>query len=185
MIKYIMTAALIALFAVPADARPTNDLSGEFCGTHYCGSRSVEVNIQVRFKRTLPKEAIPHCSHFGCAEAYKIRKRIHDAPTQIVGRPSECPRTAYCGCATAVKVFGKPIRDLYLAANWFKFPRTQPAAGMVAVRNHHVFYIESVIDHQTVVAWDPNSGGHQTRVHTRSLAGFHVVNPHGGRYAAN
>jgi hypothetical protein len=27
--------------------------------------------------------------------------------------------------------------------------------------------------------YDPNSGGHQTRIHARSLAGYTIVNPHG------
>lgn len=134
MIRIIVTAALIALFATPADARR-------------------------------------HPTH---------QRLSYATEGQVVSHPEGCGRVAYCGCGVSVKVFGHPIRDLYLASNWSRFPRTQPASGMVAVRNHHVFYIESVIDNQTVMAWDPNSGGHQTRLHARSLAGFHVVNPHGG-----
>lgn len=102
---------------------------------------------------------------------------------QVVSHPEGCPHSAFCGCGTSVKVFGHPVRDLYLASNWLRFPRAEPAAGMVAVRNHHVFYIEQVLGEGMVMAWDPNSGGHQTRLHQRSLAGFRVVNPHGGRYA--
>jgi hypothetical protein len=41
-----------------------------------------------------------------------------------------------------VRVFGHSVRDLWLAANWFKFPRAAPGAGMVAVRRHHVFVLE-------------------------------------------
>lgn len=99
---------------------------------------------------------------------------------QIVEHPSGCPRTAFCGCGVALKVFGHRVRNLYLAANWLRFPRASLAAGMVAARNHHVFYIMEVIGHNLVKAYDPNSGGHATRIHIRSVAGFRIVNPHGG-----
>ncbi len=95
----------------------------------------------------------------------------------IVGHPDGCPRTAFCGCGVAVKVFGKPIRDLWLAANWFKFKTVEAAAGMVAVRRHHVYYIIEVVRHGVVLAYDPNSGQHKTRIHLRSLAGYRVVDP--------
>lgn len=101
---------------------------------------------------------------------------------EVVAHPAGCPRTAFCGCGVAQRVFGQidgAMRALWLAANWFKFPRAAPAAGMVAVRNHHVFAIERVIGPGLVVAYDPNSGGRKTRVHVRSLAGYRVVNPRG------
>lgn len=75
-------------------------------------------------------------------------------------------------------MFGRPIRELFLASNWFKFPRAALAAGMVAVRNHHIFYIEQVLPNGNVLAYDPNSGGHQTRLHERSPRGFSIRNPH-------
>lgn len=96
----------------------------------------------------------------------------------VVPHPAGCPHTAFCGCGASVEIFGKPIRELYLAANWFKFPRTSPAPGMVAVRQHHVFVIRAVHGDGTVLAYDANSGGHKTRVHTVSLNGFSVRNPH-------
>ena len=98
---------------------------------------------------------------------------------KIVGHPQGCPHTQFCGCASSVKVFGHPVRSLYLASNWFKFPSAAPAPGMAAVRNHHVMIIEAIDANGNAVVYDPNSGGHQTRVHTRSLAGYRVVNPHG------
>ncbi len=103
---------------------------------------------------------------------------------QIVSHPSGCPSRAFCGCGVSVKVFGHPVRDLFLASNWFKFPHASPAPGMVAVRNHHVMYIQSVDANGNAVVYDPNSGGHQTRIHMRSLSGYSVRNPHGGRYAS-
>ena len=98
----------------------------------------------------------------------------------VVSHPSGCPHSAFCGCGASVRVFGHPVRNLYLAANWFKFRSASPAPGMVAVRNHHVFVIEQVNGDGTVVAYDANSGGHLTRIHTVSLRGMRVVDPHSG-----
>jgi hypothetical protein len=97
--------------------------------------------------------------------------------TQILPHPPGCPRRLFCGCGAAVKVFGAPIRALWLAANWFKFPPAAPAPGMVAVRRGHVFVIEAVVGPGRVVAYDANSGRGLTRRHVRSLAGYSVRNP--------
>lgn len=102
----------------------------------------------------------------------------------IVSHPDGCPRSAFCGCGASVRLFGHPVRDLYLASNWFRFPHASPAPGMVAVRNHHVFVIEAVNGDGTVVAYDANSGGHQTRIHTVSLSGYSVRDPHGYHVAS-
>lgn len=103
------------------------------------------------------------------------RERSHD--TQIVRHPSGCPRVAFCGCGVSVKVFGRPVRNLYLAANWRRFPSAKAAPGMVAWRYGHVFYIVKMVKRGVALAYDPNSGGHLTRVHLRSVAGYRVVNP--------
>lgn len=98
---------------------------------------------------------------------------------RVVAHPSGCPYHAFCGCGVSVKIFGHPVRSLFLAANWFKFPRANAAPGMVAVRNHHVMAILAVDANGNATVYDPNSGGHQTRIHTRSLAGYRIVNPNG------
>lgn len=101
----------------------------------------------------------------------------------VVAHPAGCPWTAFCGCGASVRIFGHPVRSLYLASNWFRFPRAAAAPGMAAVRSHHVFIIEAVHGDGTVTAYDANSGGHMTREHRVSLAGYTVVNP-GGSLAA-
>jgi len=100
-----------------------------------------------------------------------------DRGTVIGGRPSGCPH-AYCGCSASLRVFGRIVPDLNLAANWGRFPSASPAPGMAAYRRGHVFIIESVNSDGTVVAHDGNSGGGLTRLHTVSLRGYRVVNPH-------
>lgn len=102
-----------------------------------------------------------------------------DRGAQILPHPPGCPRRAFCGCGAAVEVFGRPIRSLWLAANWLRFPRASPAPGMVAARRGHVFVIRQVLGGGRVLAFDANSGGRKTRLHIRSLAGFVVVDPHG------
>jgi hypothetical protein len=71
----------------------------------------------------------------------------------------------------------KKPRELWLAANWFRFPRSAPAPGMVAVRRHHVFVLEQHLGGDKWLAFDANSGGHRTRIHARSIAGYVIVNP--------
>jgi hypothetical protein len=101
----------------------------------------------------------------------------------VGGRPAGCPRR-YCGCGVSLKVFGRIIPELNLAANWLrKFPRTHAAAGMVAARRGHVFYIKAYNGDGTALAYDPNSGGGKTRIHVRSLRGYTVVDPNGSRVA--
>lgn len=117
--------------------------------------------------------------------------RKHIAPSngyamadRVIEHPVGCPRSAFCGCGASVRIFGYPIRDLYLASNWFQFAHASPGPGMVAVRNHHVFVIEQVNGDGTVVAWDANSGGHATRIHTVSLSGYSVRDPHSKSFSA-
>jgi len=106
-----------------------------------------------------------------CALAFAAR-------AEIVSHPSGCPQTAFCGCGVSVRVFGHPVRDLYLAANWYRFRRASPAPGRVAIfGRHHVAYIERIEGGGEALLYDPNSGGHETRIHVRSLSGAVVVDP--------
>lgn len=95
----------------------------------------------------------------------------------VGGRPAGCPRS-FCGCGAAIRVFGRIVPELNLAANWLRFPRTSPAPGMVAARRGHVFVLEQHLGDDIWMAYDANSGGHATRIHARSLRGYAVVNPH-------
>ena len=91
--------------------------------------------------------------------------------------PSGCPRIAFCACGAATEIFGRPIRALWLAAAWFKFPHSAPAPQTVAVRSHHVFVLRYHIDGDVWMVADYNSGGHLSRLHERSIAGFTIVSP--------
>ena len=112
----------------------------------------------------------------GSAEARR-HHHVRYADGSIVSHPYGCPSRAFCGCGAAVRVFGRPVRSLWLAANWYRFPRTSPAAGTVAVRRHHVMVLEAHIGGNVWQVYDANSGGHATRIHARSIAGYTIVNP--------
>lgn len=131
------------------------------------------------------------CDRQGCSDRkvavqdYSVRSHVSSSrEAQIVPNPAGCPARRFCGCGVSVKVFGKPVRDLFLAANWIvKFPRSHPSAGKVAARRGHVFYIIDYLGNGKALAYDPNSGGHKTRIHVRSLAGYTVVDPQGSKVA--
>jgi hypothetical protein len=133
-------------------------------------------------------EVIARKMGFGTAQKVYTPKPVRSAPrparisgpAQIVGHPPGCPSRAFCGCGAAVRVFGSPVRSLWLAANWLRFPRTAPAPGMVAARRGHVFVLEQHLGGSTWMTYDANSGRRLTRIHARSISGYVIVNPRGG-----
>jgi hypothetical protein len=108
--------------------------------------------------------------------------RIATAPrasSEVVSHPEGCPRSQFCGCGVSVRVFGRPVRDLWLVQNWYRYPRAEAAAGNVAILgSRHVAYIIQAYGDGTATLYDPNSGGGLTRVHRVSLRGWAVVDPH-------
>ena len=180
-----MRGALIALIlcaCTSAHAEPVFDRHA----VHAIGSEPVLAERSARkvhtagLKQIRKKKQRQHRERIAPPANYAVA----DHQPQIVAHPAGCPARAFCGCGASIEVFGKNIRELWLAANWFRFPRAEPAPGMVAVRKHHVFVIREVRGPGEVLAYDANSGGRKTRIHLRSLAGYTVVNPRGSRYAA-
>jgi hypothetical protein len=106
--------------------------------------------------------------------------RVVDEGTIIGGRPADCPH-AYCGCGLR-KHLGLADVRLNLASNWARlFPHeSAPRAGLAAVRNHHVMYIEGSAGNGLWTVRDYNSGRGLSRIHTMSVHGYAFVNPHVG-----
>lgn len=126
--------------------------------------------------------ATPACDGWFCGLGPAPTAKTHQFPAlgragTVVGHPSGCPGRAFCGCGASVRVFGHPVRSLYLAANWLRFPRAAPAPGMAVARRHHVMVLESHVGGNDWLVYDANSGRHATRVHVRSIAGYTIVNP--------
>jgi hypothetical protein len=104
-------------------------------------------------------------------------------PDVIASRPAGCPHR-FCGCALALKLFGRIVPRLNLASNWKSFPRAAASPGMVAARGGHVLELLGHVSGNVWSVWDPNSGGGHTRVHQRSILGYTVHNPRGAEIAA-
>lgn len=155
------------------------------CDMRGCRSVSVEPDRPKHHQKAKHDRKRPHQVRTAVRsdarqEVVAVKASSQFSGSAVVAHPEGCPRTSFCGCGAAVKVFGRPIRELWLASNWFRYRVALPAAGMVAVRRHHVFVILEVVSHGKVLAYDPNSGGHKTRIHLRSLAGYRVVDPRSG-----
>lgn len=119
-----------------------------------------------------------HHRHYNQTIQTDYNQHSPTVTTVASGRPSGCPH-AYCGCGSSLRIFGRIIPALNLAANWFRFPPASPGPGMVAVRSHHVMVIEHVDGNGNAVVFDPNSGHGRTHIHTVSLRGYSIRNPHG------
>jgi hypothetical protein len=104
---------------------------------------------------------------------------IQDRGRIVGGRPAGCPH-AFCGCEASLYKFGRIIPELNLAANWRRFPRTAPGPGMAAVRSGHVMILQRQVAGNVWYVHDGNSGGHATREHPRSIAGYSIVDPGAG-----
>lgn len=172
-LRLIGTLLFVAFLVSPAEARKARVAHPDCNVAFPC----IDVSASPRGER-----AVKAMGGFGSAQrVYQPRAEItHQRPANtVVAHPAGCPARAFCGCGTAVRLLGSPVRSLWLAANWLRFPRAAPAPGMAAARRGHVFAIEQVLGNGKVLAYDPNSGGRKTRIHVRSLAGYTVVNPHG------
>lgn len=99
---------------------------------------------------------------------------------KIIPHPPGCPARAFCACGASVRIFGRSIRSLWPTVAWFKFRRAAAAPGRVAVRRGHVFVLERHISGLRWLVTDHNSGGHKSRLHVRSIAGYVIVDPRAG-----
>lgn len=209
MIRIIIAAAILLACSLPADARKRVIIAHPDCNVLWpCegvapSPRGERIAKQMGFgaaqKIYTPRVAeqpkkqrvrMVRKPHVTVATPPKPQKppaiKTTALPPQIVAHPDGCPRRLFCGCGAAKRlkeVWGiiveKP-RELWLAANWYRYPKAHPAPGMIAVRRHHVYVIEVDLGGGKVLAYDANSGRGLTRIHVRSLAGYTVVNPRGG-----
>lgn len=178
-LRLIGVLLFVSLLVSPAEARKQATAAHPDCNILF---PCLDVAPSARGERV-----VKAMGGFGTAKpVYERRSEItHQRPRQareqvaqtIVAHPAGCPARLFCGCGVAVRLLGSPVRSLWLARAWFKFPRAEPAPGMAAVRRGHVFAIEQVLGNGKVLAYDPNSGRHLTRIHVRSLSGYTVVNP--------
>jgi hypothetical protein len=144
-----------------------------------------EPNLTHKTQRTAHNSIF--CDDRGCSKSaiYRADAAARESYASVdwgmvVGdRPDGCPH-AYCGCEASRYVFGKARPELYLASNWMKFPRSKPAPGMAAVRDHHVMVLMSHAGGNDWMVHDGNAGLGKTREHVMSINGYVIVNPTGG-----
>lgn len=184
-----MTIASITALATSADARPKHRQQAQAqpqvtCDMRGCTDNPTAVAAR-KAQRTGRSRGVrtPDTNEAYTARAEQRAAQVEsqvDANGNAVivgGRPPGCPHR-FCGCEASLYLFGEIRKDLNLASNWIrKFPRTQPAPGMVAARSGHVFVLMSHVDGNQWLVHDGNSGGGKTRRHVRSIAGYVIVNP--------
>lgn len=174
-VRVLVASLFVLIGSISCDARPFRSIHSPECNvTMPCDfSFSQSRDRLPRYTRRLHRWPRGQVTSARMAFAEASGGSGHS----VGGRPAGCPR-AFCGCGVAIRVFGHIVPELNLASNWLRFPRTSPAPGMVAARRGHVFVLEQHVGGDIWMAYDPNSGGHATRVHARSLRGYVVVNPH-------
>ncbi|MBR0841609.1 hypothetical protein JQ607_15520 [Bradyrhizobium liaoningense] len=178
MIKRVVSACIVVIVSsVASEARPYRTLQAPEC--------NVTMPCDFSYSQTR-RERSPRHPLQAYRSAQLTVTDVGGAATTtsisgsrvIGGRPAGCP-SSFCGCGAALRVFGRVVPELNLAANWLRFPRASPAPGMVAARRGHVFVLEQHLGGDMWMAYDANSGGRATRIHARSLRGYTVVNPRG------
>ena len=170
--RIVIASAFVLATSISSEARPLRAAPPPEC--------NVTMPCDFSYSGLHTKRLIGPARH---QERYGVRSlrmsvaSSDTSETKIVGgRPAGCPRS-FCGCGAALRVFGRIVPELNLAANWLRFPRSSPAPGMVAARRGHVFVLERHVAGDIWMAYDANSGGHATRIHARSLKGYIIVNP--------
>lgn len=156
--KALLVSAALLLVSTQAEARPYRHL------THIHHIRAAMAMAPGMTMMTSPGMTV--------ASSMTSSDRV------VGGRPAGCPN-AFCGCEASLYRFGRVIPELNLASNWRRFPRAAPAPGMAAVRSGHVMILQAEVGNGVWTVHDGNSGGHVTREHARSLAGYTIVDPSG------
>lgn len=186
-------ALLCLIFTVSAEARPRQVICNNTdvmrpCGPVFGRSDHVgDVNDMIRSgrreaKRIARGQRLEQSMPFGAAIVPPETQRsfLSRGAEILGGRPAGCPHR-FCGCGVSLKVFGRIIPDLNLAANWKRFASAMPGAGTVAWRPGHVLYVEASVGGNLYQVYDPNSGGGKIRRHVRNLARYNFVDPHSPR----
>ena len=187
LVKPLLAALLLALAASAAQARPHH----YYAHPRHLDAPPMRFGVDVAaipaYPMNEPRTVSRPSGHYSAPDRVRYAARGgYSGYTDrgvVGGRPAGCPY-AFCGCGTSLHIFGRIIPELNLASNWRRFPPASCAPGNVAWSWGHVFAIESCNGDGTAVAYDSNSGGHLTRIHTVSLSGYHVVNPQGGQWAS-
>lgn len=184
MTRLALACLLVIAACLPAAAArgyPVQEFAGDrYAGRLAQGASAGDVTRSIRASRSRHRHYRRHrAPRPGWVAPLTLAKgMIHEAGQALGGRPRGCPYR-FCGCALSLKLFGRIIPHLNLAANWRAFPRAAPQPGMVAARHGHVFQLLAHRGASLWQVWDANSGRGRIRVHDRSIAGYVIVDPRG------
>lgn len=172
LITMTIAALIIAALANPAEAK-----------RHHKHHHAKLVRIATITPYVRCDDRYPNCGVQPVVKTTNQTRIAQDDSERIVGHPAGCPWRQFCGCGSCAEVGISPAeckrKGLFLAANWLKFPRASPGPGMAAARYGHVMIIRSIDANGNATVYNPNSGGHLTRIMIVSLRGYHIVNPNG------
>lgn len=193
--QFVMAAAAVAFAVFAAPSHATRHKAHRrglapaviTCNLRGCSDWRSAARLQAgeqRFRGREARYSPPSRRSAPRASLRALDANGNDVRTVVLGgRPSGCPH-AFCGCEASLYVFGHTRRGLNLAYNWVReFPRASPAPGMAAARWGHVMVLIRHVAGKNWLVHDGNSGGHLTREHVRSIAGYVIVDPHGSRRA--
>lgn len=111
------------------------------------------------------------------SQSHKVKSTVKRKYVKYTSqRPTDCP-LLWCGCWLSKFIFGENKRDLWVAKNWLKFPKTTPRPGAVAVFNRkggggHVGVVQSLDKNGNPIV---KSGNHSNRVATATYSKSNVI----------
>jgi hypothetical protein len=170
--KYVLMALAILLGSgVAAEARQRHR------GHHHGYAHHYGRYLVVRHWRHLARRHSRHLKHF----AHK-KNRVTGSGVRVdlpwVCRHRAAPMGGPCGCWTGHSLLGTTAHvwhgiNLWLAADWLRFPRSSPGPGTAAVwRNHSHVAPVARDNHDGTVSVSDYWGVHRVR-----LAEIIIVNP--------
>lgn len=148
-------ATILIALCGRVEAKPSNVTA--FCGDRYCSGAAAPAATPMR---------------------HRNERRVSRSAGQIVAHPAGCPRRLFCGCGSWAYIKGEVITrgGPAQSAWWRRFPTAAAGPRMAEVRPGHVRIIIEAHGDGTATFYDPNSGGHLTRIHRDRIRG-RVVNP--------
>lgn len=132
--KYAVAALAAVVLCSPASARPHLGYTPPDRHDVSPGRATQNTVLRVPPRTHRTRKSTPWRLKKPMPAKSTISVRLRKVAPTVVAHPAGCPRTRFCGCGVSLRVYGERRRNLYLAANWLKFPAVKPAPGMVAAR---------------------------------------------------
>lgn len=178
-IAVLAAIALFVLWASPVRAAPLILCDDRGCRQDVTIRHANVTNPRGRRYKNLSRARKPREARRRVSRRAYVRQRgmAKIARVAISGRPRGCPARSWCGCFMSLHVFGRNLRQLWLARAWASVgrPASGPAPGVIAVyargRGGHVGRVVRVLGPGRIVLLSGNDGG-RVRQRERSTKGI-------------